>query len=226
MSAIDTSMLDRLGLSRPAEPPKDNNQMNQETFLNLMITQLTHQDPFEPMESGAFLGQMAQFATVSGIGELKESFMLMAQSMQSNQALQAASLVDREVMVPVELATLSEDNEIRGSVDVPYSTSHLEVGVYTLSGELVRTIAMGSQTPGMANFTWDGVSDAGVRAPAGVYEFRAVEKSEQGAGSALEVFMASRVQSVSLGNGRQGGGLTLMVEGLGEIDFAKVRQIA
>lgn len=225
MSAIDTNMLDRLGLSRPPEPAKDVNQLSQETFLELMITQLTNQDPFEPMESGAFLGQMAQFATVSGIGELKESFMLMARSMNSNQALQAAGLVDREVMVPVELATLSEENTIRGSVDVLHASSDVEVGVYTLSGELLRTISLGSQASGMANFSWDGMTDAGTRAPNGVYEFRAIDKSPQG-GGALEVFMAARVQSVSLGNANQGGGLTLMVEGLGEIDFSKVRQIA
>ena len=45
--------------------PKDAT-LGQEEFLNLMITQLKNQDPFKPMESGEFLGQIAQFENLGG----------------------------------------------------------------------------------------------------------------------------------------------------------------
>ena len=35
-----------------------------------MITQFKNQDPFEPMDNGEFLGQLAQFSTVNGIDSL------------------------------------------------------------------------------------------------------------------------------------------------------------
>ncbi|MGY8841488.1 MAG: flagellar hook assembly protein FlgD, partial [Pseudomonadales bacterium] len=47
--------------------------LGQEDFLKLLTTQLQHQDPMEPMENGEFMGQMAQFSTVSGITEMGES---------------------------------------------------------------------------------------------------------------------------------------------------------
>ena len=59
--------------------------------MHLMLTQLRNQDPFKPMESGEFLGQLAQFGTVQGLAGLQTSFDSLASSLVSNQALQASS---------------------------------------------------------------------------------------------------------------------------------------
>ena len=55
-----------------APPPeqKARDSLGQEDFLTLMITQFRNQDPFEPMDNGQFLGQLAQFSTVNGIDSL------------------------------------------------------------------------------------------------------------------------------------------------------------
>ena len=57
--------LSSLGLSVPAATKKTD--LGQTDFLNLMMTQLKNQDPTKPLDSGAFLGQLAQFGTVSGL---------------------------------------------------------------------------------------------------------------------------------------------------------------
>ena len=41
-------------------------ELNQEDFLTLMITQLKNQDPFKPMDPSQYVGQLAQFSSVSG----------------------------------------------------------------------------------------------------------------------------------------------------------------
>ena len=67
ISPVDSSIdLDALGLTIPDVVEKQD--LGQEEFLQLMMTQLENQDPFKPMESGEFLGQLAQFGTVTGIG--------------------------------------------------------------------------------------------------------------------------------------------------------------
>ena len=53
---------------------QDDGALATEDFLALMTTQLQNQDPLKPLESGDFLGQIASFSTVSGIGELNDSF--------------------------------------------------------------------------------------------------------------------------------------------------------
>ena len=96
-----------LGL-RPSAPESE---MGQADFLRLMTTQLQYQDPFKPMESGEFLGQIAQFSTVSGIQGMQESLDGLAAALSSNQTLQAASLVGRGVMVPSSAAWLGTEGD-------------------------------------------------------------------------------------------------------------------
>ena len=47
--------------------------IGQEQFMSLMIAQLRNQDPTKPMDPSAFLGQLAQFGTVSGIQDMQGS---------------------------------------------------------------------------------------------------------------------------------------------------------
>ena len=91
MADIDTNNIyTQLGLNQPSDTKtKANDELGQTEFLELMTTQLTYQDPLKPMENGDFLGQMAQFGTVSGISELNNTFSNLSESFQSNQALQA-----------------------------------------------------------------------------------------------------------------------------------------
>lgn len=225
MSAtVDTELLGNLGLYKSDSPAakKSDDSLAQSDFLKLMITQLQYQDPFQPMENGEFLGQMAQFSTVSGIQDLQKSFEGFAQSVHSSQALQAASMVDRSVLVPGKQITLDPEYGQMGAVDLPASASEVTVGVYSQSGQLVRQIALGPQPPGTAEFVWDGLDNAGNVAPPGTYEFRAQAAGAAGEES-LEMLLASRVSSVSVDQG--GGGLVLHVQGLGEVDFSQVRRI-
>jgi hypothetical protein len=73
ISPLDSSFdPSALGLALPQAAEAE--ELGQEEFLRLMMTQLRNQDPFKPMESGEFLGQLAQFGTVTGLGELQQSF--------------------------------------------------------------------------------------------------------------------------------------------------------
>lgn len=222
MTAIDNSQLySDLGFSNRLDGG-NKDRLGQAEFLKLMTVQLTNQDPFKPMESGDFLGQLAQFGTVSGIEDLQKSFSSLSSSLTSNQALQAASLLDREVLVPTPVAPLLPGAPIRGAVELPYSASDVAVGIYDQAGQLVRRVSLGARDAGFAEFTWDGLTDNGSMAPSGVYEMRAQVVSG-GKAEAADVLVAARVESVLMN--RYGGGLTLDVTGLGNVDFAAVRMI-
>lgn len=223
MSAITADTLAKLGLtSSESSANNKSDRLGQTEFLRLMITQLENQDPFKPMESGEFLGQLAQFGTVSGIEDLQRSFKQFSQTIYSGQTLQAATLVDRHVMVPGDMALMDPARGQHGGVQVAVSSSEVNVSVYNQAGQLVRRIPMGSQEAGLREFYWDGRDESGSLLQPGVYEFRAEARSA-GRGEALNTYLSARVESVSVGENN--GSLTLRVEGLGEIDFSKVRQI-
>jgi len=196
-------------------------ELGQKEFLKLMTTQLQNQDPFKPMESGAFLSQIAQFSTVDGIGKLNTGFEQLSSSLVSNQALQASSLIGHSVLAPTGVASLQQGGSIQGSAQLPAASGDVTVNVFDQAGQLVRRIGLGSQAAGNVDFKWDGLRDDGKYASPGNY-FVSAEASVDGRNEAVDTLLASEVKSVTLSNS---GGLLLDLDGIGALDFKEVRQI-
>jgi len=226
MANIDNNVntaITELGLGSPASKPKKaSDQLGQTEFLDLMITQLKNQDPFSPMENGDFISQMAQFSSVTGLAELQQSFDKLATSLQSNQALQASSLVGRTVLVPSAAGTLSSGGTIRGAVELSASSGAVGVTIQDASGQVLRRLELGPQSAGDVYFNWDGIADNGQPAPAGRY-FVSADAEINGDVVALETLMSASVDSVTLGQGGQG--LRLNLTDGNVVDFASVREI-
>lgn len=226
MTIIDnnlTSTINDLGLgAQPEQKTKTADQLGQTDFLNLMITQLKTQDPFKPQENGDFIAQMAQFSSVSGLAELQQSFDKLATSLQSNQALQASSLVGRTVLVPSAVGTLPSGGAMSGALDLPASSGAVGINVYDSSGQVVRRLELGAQSSGEVYFNWDGLTNAGTPAEPGQYYISA-DASMNGDTVALQTLVTTSVDSVTLGQGGQG--LTLNLTDGNVVDFSSVREI-
>ena len=216
------AMLDELGLSRSQQAGAHSTELGQEDFLRLMTTQLKSQDPFKPMENGEFMGQLAQFGTVTGIDDVRKELQNLAGSLVSNQTLQAAGMLGREVLVPGQFGSLATGGSVSGAVELDKSVTNMRIGVYDLSGQLIRNVSLGMQSPGMVAFHWDGLAADGTTVPPGRYEIRA-EAVSGGVNEAYDVLLADTVESVSLP--AAGKAFTLTLAGLGDVDFAAVRQI-
>ena len=50
-----------------ASTRKEMPQFGADQFITLMLAQIKNQDPLKPLEPAEFLGQLAQFSTVTGI---------------------------------------------------------------------------------------------------------------------------------------------------------------
>jgi flagellar basal-body rod modification protein FlgD len=226
MSTIDnsnlTQQLESLGIATSAKTDAKSKELGQEQFLELMITQLKHQDPFKPMENGEFITQIAQFSSVSGIKSLQDSFSSFANSMQSNMALQASSMVGRSVLVPSSDGMLTPEG-LKGSAELTNGADRVTLGIYSQAGELVRQIHYGIQPAGMMQFEWDGLDSHGDRMVDGKYSIRA-EANSGNQTISLGTYVVAPVESVTIGSG--GNGLTLNLGELGSEEFSKVKQIS
>ena len=198
--------------------------LNQVNFLNLMMSQLQNQDPTQPMDTSQMSAQLAQIGSVTGINQLNASFTGLANSLTSNQVLQASSLLGHDVLVKSSSANLPAGGRVNGAVNVVQGSGSVSVQVFNAAGALVKTIPLGTPASGMASFSWDGTNASGNAAPAGAYILKA-----QGAGnnSSLQTLVSAQVQSVTLNGGGAGtGGLTLNVSGVGDVPFSSVTQIS
>ena len=71
-----------------------NAQIGQNQFIQLLVAQMKSQNPLEPTSNGEFLGQLAQFSTLSAIENLNTNF---TELMSLQQLSQGSSLIGRQV---------------------------------------------------------------------------------------------------------------------------------
>lgn len=71
--------------------------LDQSDFLRLLTAQLQNQDPLSPLDNAAFVAQLAQFSTVSGITEMNDSLQSIASQMLSGSKASAPQWIGRTV---------------------------------------------------------------------------------------------------------------------------------
>ncbi len=218
-----TSPLDALALDNRVggEDEVKKNELGQNAFLELMITQLSNQDPLSPQEGAEFVAQLAQFSSVEGIQKLNTTVDDLAGSLRSSQALQASALVGRSVRVPTDVANLVADQSVRGSVELPLTTSQLQIDVYDPAGQLISQRSLGPQVAGDVDFAWDGIKTDGSQAAPGNYQIRASAVID-GENTELVTHLNANIDSVTLG---QGSDVTLNVAGIGAVALADVKEL-
>ena len=201
---------------------KTDNDLSKDAFMALMLAQLKNQNPMEPMTNGEFLTQIAQFNSANGISDLQESFAAFAGSMQSQQALQAATMVGREVVVPSERLHLDGGNGVTAHLEIPAASERVSVEIATPQGNVLRRLDLGSQPPGMTSFTWDGLDDRGNPVNPGTFVVSA-SSSNQGESTAVRMMVTATVESVMLG--RNGGATVLNLQNVGPTPLTQVIEV-
>lgn len=222
MEMITNTNLDAsLAVPRSREE-QSRTDLGQDDFLRLMTTQFQNQDPMKPLENGEFLGQLAQFSTVSGIEDMNRSVSELAASINASQTLQAASMIGRSVLVEGEFGQLQDGQPLEGAVDLPVSSPNVTVRVFDPSGALVREIPLGTRSAGLAEFQWDGYRNDGSQAGPGTYQITA-EMNNDGARETLQTLVYATVDSVSLSADDTGTKVT--TDSGEEVRLSEVRSI-
>jgi flagellar basal-body rod modification protein FlgD len=72
----------------------ESNQLNENTFLQLLVAQMKYQDPLSPTDSTQFLTQTAQFTTVSTLQQIEADQQALG---HTNELLAASGMVGRGV---------------------------------------------------------------------------------------------------------------------------------
>ncbi|HQR05113.1 MAG TPA: flagellar hook assembly protein FlgD [Rhodocyclaceae bacterium] len=193
---------------------------SQTRFLRLLTTQLKNQDPLNPMDNAQMTSQLAQISTVSGIQQLNATLQNLIDDSASSQAMQAAAMVGRNVLVPGGSLQLSASGQAVGGIDLSGAADNATVTIKDGNGLVVRTLALGALGTGSRMFVWDGKADSGDAAVPGNYSFSVA--ATQGANKINTTALAvGQVSSIT----RSGAGLALNVGGLGAFGISDVRQI-
>ena len=139
--------------------------MGQAEFLRLMTTQLTTQDPFNPVDNTAMVAQMAQFSQVAGIAEMNKSLAGIAAALAPGRLTDAASWIGRSMLVESDIATPLRDGAYAGEVVLAGKAEQVTVSFLDEKGAVLHSMELGAREAGASSFSWDGKdADGNVKA--------------------------------------------------------------
>ncbi|MDR0401171.1 MAG: flagellar hook assembly protein FlgD [Treponema sp.] len=107
-------------------------QLGQDDFLKILITQLAHQDPTAPMEDKEFIAQMAQFSSLEQMTGMAGNFARLTEMLTNTEA---SSALGKQVELAVAVPGEEKEQVVQG---------------------LVRAVTRGSEPQVLVNGTYYG----------------------------------------------------------------------
>ena len=209
-------ILDKLGVKSSEDKKASENKstLGQEDFLKLMTTQLQNQDPFAPMENGDFIAQMAQFSTVTGITEMGNEMKAINDKLDSFRIATASQYLGHSVLVPGNMVRTNGKDNVEGVIDVPNSTTKLQVFFQKENGEIIDQLDLGGQSRGLVGFTWENIPEEIKKGNEKIFISAFL-------GDNPDQALGTSVFSKVLGTSTENNQIKLEVDGYGLIDASK-----
>jgi flagellar basal-body rod modification protein FlgD len=185
-----------------------------ERFLKLLVAQMQNQDPLSPMDNAQVTSQMAQINTVTGIDKLNSTVQGLSTQFMQLQAVQGASLVGHDVVVPGNTLQVAEDATAQAGYELANPADQVKVEILGPSGKVIDTLNLGAQTSGVHSFDWQ----AGANASATGLRFR-VTATSGSVNTAATTLVRDKVAAVSTANSV----FSLELENAGTVPYSSIK---
>ena len=143
---VNKTITDDLYYSNYQKPTKQtgNSELGKDAFLKLLITQLQHQDPTNPMDDREFISQMAQFSSLEQMQNMTKAMESLLASQQQTQLMNYSTFIGKEV----KWHEMTEQKDEKGDFVVNEGTGIIE-SLKFVDGDVVFKLTDGKEiTPG------------------------------------------------------------------------------
>ncbi len=156
---------------------------NYDTFLRLLTTQLTTQNPLDPMDSEKFTEQLVSFSSVEQQIATNSNLESMLSAMAASATLNLVNYVGQDVTALSDTTRL-ENGSASWDYTLGADAETVKVTITNSAGAVVRTETIAAKA-GEQTYEWDGTADSGTAAPSGNYTISF--KAADGEGKSVSV---------------------------------------
>ncbi len=182
---------------------QNNEVLGREDFLLLLVTQLSNQDPLNPMDGQEFAAQLAQFSSLEQLIDIGDTLNtngamngLLAQGINSGVA---AGLIGKEIEAEGHDIFVTEGDVGTIRYELGDSAASLSIEIKDESGQLIQTIDLGQRGKGEHQFKWDGKDADGNDVVNGKYTVDIKATDANGNDVNARSFMQGQVDRVTFG---------------------------
>jgi len=174
--------------------------LSKDDFMTLLLVELQHQDPTEPMDSEKILSQTSQLATLEASENTNKALAELAASLGSSQQYTTIAAIGKTADLGSNAIGYDEGTASSFEVYFPQEIASGTLEVLDTNGNIVSTMNIEPNASGVYQFDWDGTLANGEAAESGMYYITASYKNP--AGDDLTTRMgAYPIESVRFENG-------------------------
>ena len=177
---------------------KDELGMNQ--FLTMLVAQLKHQDPLNPMQGTDFTAQLAQFSGLEQQFKMNEYLADIQEIVSAQENGNAIDYIGKMVKTYDNTICIkdgqmdSSSYELENKADVTFT-------IYNEHGVEVRKIYEGWKDAGEHDLEWDGRDNAGEMVDDGVYAVEVEARDDEGSIVRCNAYVTGEVTGVTYVSG-------------------------
>jgi len=183
--------------------PQASSGMDQDTFLTILVAQLTHQDPLNPMEDTEMTSQLAEFSSLEQLTNINAGIQSLADATAQSDMLSAVSFIGKEIKAEGYKISLSEGNASSIYYGFGEPVSGITMNIYDSEGAIVRTIDLGAKEAGSYQYEWDGKNEAGELLADGQYGIGILGIDTEGEYVMVQTEISGQVDAVVNEDGTQ-----------------------
>jgi flagellar basal-body rod modification protein FlgD len=178
-----------------------------ETFLNLLVTQLQHQDPLNPTDSTQFTSQLIQLSNVEQQEQTNAQLASISSALSMVGLSTGVAYLDKTVVYSGDTSPL-QDGKASWSYSLDSAADTVKLTVTDADGNVVYS-ADGETGAGGHTFSWDGKDADGNQLDSGNYKLtvtatdnagNAVDSTIYGTGKVTGIDSSTGVPILLLGN--------------------------
>lgn len=198
----DLGISNYTGMSDVVAP---SDELGKDEFLQLLVAQMSHQDPLEPTKNEEFVAQLATFSSLEQLQDINagtQTGLLMQQSMSN--AL-STSMIGKDVLIDSSSVTVSGGESTDFVVDLA-GEGALTVEITDADGSVVRTLEITGEdgaelAVGEHAFSWDGEDENGEAVADGSYGISVTAQDAAGEDVPVNTWLRGHVDGVRFSQG-------------------------
>ena len=152
---------------------EDRTVLGKDDFMTLLLVELQHQDPTEPMDSEKILTQTSQLAGLESSENTNKALEDLAASLGSSQQFSTIAAIGKTADLGSDAISLDEGAISSFEVYFPSDIQEGTINITDLEGNAVATIDVGTNPKGVYQFDWDGRDSSGNMVESGIYRVNA-----------------------------------------------------
>jgi flagellar basal-body rod modification protein FlgD len=178
-----------------------NKTLGKDEFLNLLVTQLQHQDPLNPMDSTAFTSQLAEFSALEQLHNVNTNLGTLQTTQAGIENSQAVNYIGKQIMASGATVQMAGGEAGNIHFTLGSDAASVYINVYNAAGQYIKGFEGGSHPAGNHTVPWDGTDNNGNLMSDGIYSFEVLAVDRANQMIPVGTYTTGQVRGVTFQNG-------------------------